>query len=166
MLIIFYGQWVLLRELQMKNLKLFPLVASALFLLASKMPAETPPIQWIIKEGHEVNRLKAERLYLEACRWVEIRHGLPEQKLRPPLVIHVGETCPDSKIDGACLSSLQGELYLPKWDETAPGYVLQAVLKASLLELLSSDELKDVAEALLTDDLRTYLDVRPEAQVQ
>ena len=148
----------------MRNQKLFLLLATGLCLFAAEMQAEQPPIRWIVKEGHEVNKLQTERLYLEATQWIENRFGSPNQVLRPALTIRVGEPCPDPAISAACQTSKLGELYIPKWDDGAPGYVVQATLTMSLLQLLSRQEVRDVTRNLLTDDARNFLDAPAVAQ--
>lgn len=136
----------------------FVLLAAGLFLCAAAMKAEQPNILWDVKDGHEVNKPQTERLYLEACRWVEDRFGYPKQTLRPVLTIHVGESCPDPRIADACQTSKLGELYIPKWDEGAPGYVVQATLMSALLQLMSRQELLTTTRDLLADDLRNFMD--------
>jgi len=148
----------------MRKQKLFVLLAAGLSLLAAEMKAEEPPIRWIVKDGHKVNKLQAERLYFEAIRWVEDRYGSPKQMIRPILAIHVGESCPDPKITGSCQGSWFGDLYIPVWDKAAPGYVVQATLMMSLLELMSRQDLREVTRELLADDARNFWDVPVMAQ--
>jgi hypothetical protein len=138
---------------------LFALLTGGLFLFTDTSRAEQAPIRWVVKNDQEVNRLQAERLYFEAARRIALRHGSPQQKLRPPLVIRVGEPCPDPEINEACLGSLQGELYIPEWNEASPGYVVQAALKLSLLALMPREELEDVTLDVVTEDVQNFLDV-------
>lgn len=142
----------------MRKDKLFALLGIGLCLWVAEMKAEQLPILWIVKDGHEVNKPQAERLYLEACRWIENRFGSSQQVIRPALTIHVGEACPDPGISGACQTSKLGDLFIPKWDDGAPGYVVQAALMTSLLQLLSREELHTVTRDLLTIDAQNFLD--------
>jgi len=128
------------------------------------LKAEELPIRWIVKEGHDVNKLQAERLYLEATRWIENRFGSPKQVLRPALTIHVGEPCPDPAISKACQTTRLGDLYIPKWDNGSAGYIVQATLMSSLLDLMSREELRTVALELIDDDFSNFLDSTAVAQ--
>lgn len=151
----------------MRKQKVFALLASGLFLCVTTLQAEQPPIQWIVKDGHEAstNKLQAERLYLAACQWVEDRFGSPNQAIRPSLTIHVGEPCPDPSIAGSCQGSWLGELYIPEWDVASPGDVVQIALTMSLLELVPRQELRDVTLELLSEDVRHFLDAPAVAQM-
>jgi hypothetical protein len=142
----------------MRSEKLFFLLVAGLSFFAAEMKAEQLPIRWFVKEGQEVNRPQIERLYLEATRWIEGRFGSSKRAIRPALTIRVGEPCPDLGIVGPCQDSWRGDVYIPQWDDGAPGYVVQATLTMSLLQLLSREELRDVTVSLLMHDARTFLD--------
>jgi hypothetical protein len=146
------------QETAMKKLTLFALLFIPSFLPIATQ-AEEPPIRWVVKDGQNVNRPQGERLYLEAVRWIEDRYESPVP-LRPHLTIRVGERCPDTKITGACMGPWPGDLYLPEWDEAAPGYIVQATLKASLQQLLSNEDVRQVTVDLLTEDVSNFLDAR------
>lgn len=148
----------------MRRPNLFLLLVAGLSLFAAEMKAEDLPIRWIVKQGHEANKLQVERLYLEATGWIEDRFGSPKQILRPGLTIHVGESCPDPGIAGACQTAQLGEVYIPEWDEGAPGYIVQATLVASLHQLMSRQELHQVTRDLLTADAANFLDAPTVAQ--
>ena len=143
----------------MKALKFFALLWCGFILFMGSSKAEEAPIRWIVKEGHEANRAQAERLYLDAVRLVEDRFGSPEVELRPTLFIHVGEPCPDPEVSGACQGSWIGELFIPEWDKDSPGYVVQATLLMSLLELMPQEELREATLELLREDMNNFFDV-------
>ena len=143
----------------MRKWKLFALLATVVFLFSSAVRAQEAPIHWVVQDGHEANKARAERLYFAAVQWVEDQFGSPEQTLRPELTIRVGESCPDPEIAGACQGSWLGELYIPDWDRASAGHVVQATLTLSLLELMSRQDLRNVTEELLTEDVQNFLDI-------
>jgi len=146
-----------------KNLKsprAIALLTIGLFLFAASLHAEQPAIYWVVKDGQEVNRSQAERLYREACRWVEERFGPTEQPIRPSLTVYVGEPCPDPEISGSCQGSWLGELYIPKWDDGGAGYIVQAALRLALQELVTQDQMKQVTRDLVIEDSQTFVDVQ------
>jgi hypothetical protein len=146
----------------MKKFGLCALLTGSLF-LAPALRAEKASIYWVVSNGQKVNRVQAERLYEEARRWVEERFGPTAEPIRPSLTVHVGEPCPNPEISGACQGGLS-ELYLPKWDGGSPGYIVQAVIRLSLQELMSLNELKDVTLDLVTEDLQTFVDAEAAAK--
>ena len=134
-------------------------VLIALMILSRvNLSAQTTHLRWIVKSGQEVNTSRAERVYLEACRWVEDHFGAAGQQIRPNLTVHVGEACPDPEMAGPCTSPSKGELYLPQWDESSDGAVAQATLMAALLRLVDRHELKNIARNILTNDAKDFLD--------
>jgi hypothetical protein len=143
----------------MKILAFLALLGSGFFLFIGTAQAQEAPIHWIVQDGYEANREQAERLYFDAARWVEDRFGSPGEELRPPLHIHVGEPCPDPEVSGACQGSLLGELYIPEWNEDSPGYIVQATILMSLLELMPREDLREATLELLQEDSNNFLDV-------
>jgi hypothetical protein len=121
-------------------------------------------IRWVVKshEEQKVDRFMATRLYDEACRWVEDNFSPDGRTLRPRLTIHVGEGCPDSKIGKArpCLSPAASSLYLPTWDASAPGAIIQATIVVGMLHLAQQQDIPQIAESLLAEDTRNFLSAR------
>jgi len=128
--------------------------------LAADSSQERSHLNWIVTEEQEVDKPQALRLYLEACRWIENRFALGGRTIRPTLTVHVGETCPDAEIAGACVSASSGHLYLPKWDIASPGAIVQATLAVALLQLMDRDEMSRVVKVLLAEDARDFVDAR------
>ena len=136
-------------------------ILSAVFVLTvAGYTADQTGLHWIVKSGQDVNKPQAERLYVEACRWIENRFGSEGKAIRPTLAVHVGKPCPNPEISGACLNPVLRELYIPKWDEASAGAVTQATLVTALLQLMDRHELQRVARVLLEDDGKNFLDAR------
>ena len=99
----------------------------------------------------------ANRLYEEAFSWVESRFSPDAKLVRPTLTIHVGESCPDSEVNGECLSPASRELYLPKWDRTSPGAIIQGAIVASMMQLIKQQNIRAVAQGLLAGDAGNFV---------
>src|SRR6185436_19491225 len=64
-------------------------------------------LMWIIKgdqQEQSIDKEQAARIYVDACQWIEDRFGADGRTIRPHLTVHVGESCPDPGLTGACLS--------------------------------------------------------------
>src|ERR1041385_7982498 len=134
-----------------KSLLLF-----ALALLGSGMAvaADGGRIRWITttEEDENVDREMADRMYDEACRWIEDRFSPDGRQIHPALTVHVGWACPDSDISNACLSAASGELYIPHWDEGSAGKVVHATIIVGMLQLIEQQDIRAVVKTLLADD--------------
>jgi hypothetical protein len=132
---------------------------SAIWLLSAvAVRAQTAHLQWIIKGDQSVSTSKAERVYLEACRWVEDQFGYGDRRIRPSITVHVGEPCPNPALSGPCTSVSEGQVYLPQWDKSSEGAVAQATILAGLLQLVDRQELQNIARTILTDDAKHFVD--------
>jgi hypothetical protein len=127
--------------------------------LSAAQAADIPRIRWNVKNGEEVDRPMAERLYLEASRMIEMRFGAGVKPVRPSIEVHVGSPCPDSSVPDACLAPATADLYLPHWDENAPGALTQATLVLGLLQLLDAEEIEDLTREILNEDAKDFVDV-------
>lgn len=115
-------------------------VTVAVLLLVAAAYANAPArLLWVVKAGEDVDKTHAERVYFEACQWIE-KQLEAARTVRPKLTVHVGEACPQSQIEGACMNPALGELYLPKWDENAPRAVAEATLATALHDLLQEKQ--------------------------
>ena len=113
--------------------------AAFILLLVAVAGASAPEkLQWVVKDGRDVDRRHGETIYLSACRWVE-QQVEADEPVRPRLTIHVGETCPQSRIAGACMNPILGELYLPEWDEESPYAVAEATVATAMHQLNNRD---------------------------
>jgi hypothetical protein len=139
----------------MRTLTLF---SAFIILSGANLRAQTPHLRWIVKSDRPISTDRAERVYLEACRWVEDHFGYVGQQVRPNLTVHVGEPCPNPELSGPCTSASEGELYLPRWDKSSVGAVAQATVLAALIRLIDRQELKNIARDILADDARDFLD--------
>jgi hypothetical protein len=131
------------------------------FLLSVAAPAgDRVHIRWVITpdQNEKVERSRAERLYDEACRWIEDRFDANGEAIRPRLSVHVGEACPDRQLRGACLSPASGVLYIPEWNEASPGHIIHATVVVGLLQLLEREDMRGVVNFLLTRDAHNFLD--------
>jgi hypothetical protein len=115
-------------------------VAAVLWLAAAADAAAPARLEWVVKDGKDVDKSHAERIYFAACRWMEEQMDPSEGPIRPKLTVHVGEACPREQIEGACMNPARGQLYLPEWDEEAPHAVAQATLATALYHLLDEEE--------------------------
>jgi len=139
------------------------LAAAVLLLPTGRLMAKDSYIRWIIQAGFEatqIDKSQIERLYDEACQFLEDRFGGEGRVIRPHLIIHVGEKCPDAEIEESCLSIASGEVFLPKWDEYAPGVITNAVLMMGMQQLLDHDELHMAVLQILKNDTKNFLDAR------
>lgn len=119
---------------------------------------DKPCIEWKVKSNRPVNKRQAERLYGEACRWVEANVAFNPGQHRPCVIVNVGEPCPDTRTQGACVNPVTGELFIPKWEATSAGTVAQGTISTMLLHLLDAQEITKAAEGLLTEDSKSFLD--------
>jgi hypothetical protein len=136
------------------------LMSVSLVLSVAGFTGEKAHLRWMIQSGQEVDKSQAERLYRDACRWIETRFGAERGAIRPTITVHVGESCPNPAISGACLSPVLGALYLPEWDETSPAAVIQATFATALLQLMDRQEVQRVVRVLLAEDARDFMDAR------
>jgi hypothetical protein len=115
-------------------------------------------IRWDIAPEVRVNTRQAERLYREACRWMD-QNLLPEKpRAKPCITVHVGRPCPDPEKKGACLSPVTGDIYIPKWDKLSAVMVAQGTITTALLRLLDPKEISIAAHRLWVEDNRTFFD--------
>ena len=118
-----------------------------------------PCIEWRIKSNEPVNKRQAERLYDEACRWVEEKFAPMKGHRRPCMVVSVGAPCPDARIKGPCANPIIGELYIPEWQQTSPATVAQGTISTMLLHLFDAKEITRAVEGFLSEDSRGFLDL-------
>ena len=139
-----------------------PLLAVPPLTLAAKPPQDSgtarPCLRWEVEEGVKVNRQRAERLYRVACGWVERNIWPQGRAVRTCVTIRVGKPCPDGRASG-CINVSQRTIYLPAWDQRAPGQVVQGVLLLALVERFERKIVKEVARELLDKDFQGYVDV-------
>ena len=142
-----------------KSLLLFVIV-----LLGSgvALAANSRGIRWITtdEEDEKIDRELANRVYDEACRWVEDRFNPGGQQIQPALTIHVGSECPDGDIANACLSAASGELFIPHWDETSAGKIVHATIIVGMLQLIEQQDIRKVIKSLLVDDSRNFVNAK------
>lgn len=148
------------------------IISSLIFCLAGAMItwAQTNPtwmpdgredgarITWNIESGQEINKRQAERLYLDAYRWVDENVSRRKGTAPPYIVVHVGKPCPDENSKGPCVNPVTGEIYLPKWENASPAAIAQGTISTMLLHLLDAKEITRTAERLLLEDRSVYLD--------
>jgi hypothetical protein len=142
--------------------KLLSVLAVGVFFSVAALAGDRVHIRWVVTadQNERVDRPMAERLYDEACRWVEDRFGHVGRMIRPRLTIHVGEVCPDSEIRSACLSPASGVLYIPEWNEAAPGAIVHATIVVGMLQLLEREDLRDVVKSLVAEESRNFVDAK------
>lgn len=144
--------------------KLSLLLAAMLLVATAQLVAEQQShILWVINDGEEVDKPQAERLYAEACRWIEERFE-SRKAVRPNLTVYVGRACPDPEIDEACLSVGLGEVYIPTWNDTAPGMITNATLATAMFHLMDKNEMRNVVQHILNDDARNFVSARSAEQ--
>ena len=121
--------------------------------------SEAACLKWDVKAEQTVNKQQSRRLYLEAARWLELKFHPEGKSIRPCLTVHVGQTCPLSEPGRTCVSPAQGDVYIPKWDQTAPALVAQATVVTGLLQLVTHQEIKALSATLLAQDMKDFADV-------
>ena len=117
---------------------------------------DKPCIEWNVKSDRPVNKRQAERLYGEACRWVEANVAFNPGQRRPCVIVNVGEPCPDTRIQGSCANPVTGELFIPKWEATSAGTVAQGTISTMLLHLFNGKEITKVVEGLMAESRRHF----------
>jgi len=122
-------------------------------------------LRWVVDaaEETEVDRSLGERLYDEACRWVEDRFSPDGRSIHPRLTVHVGQACPDPSITGACLSPAASELYLPKWDSGSASAIIHATIVTGMLQLMEQQDLNKIVKGMLAEESRNFVSARPAA---
>jgi len=144
-----------------KRTQLIALVAG-LFFAVGASAADRVNINWVVKPDQEerIDRAMVERLYNEACRWVEEHFDSNGKLVRPSLTVHVGEPCPNEELPQACLNAASGEVYLPEWDETSPGMVIQATIIVGMMKLVDKNDLRNVVRNLWEQDSRNFVSAK------
>ena len=138
------------------------LIVIGLFFAVGASAEERGNINWIVKPEQEerIDRPMVERLYSEACRWVEEHFDSGGRAIRPNLTVHVGESCPNEEIPQACLSAASGEVYLLEWDEASPGMIIQATIIVGMMRLIDKKDLRNVVQNLRDQDARNFVSAK------
>ena len=146
----------------MSRMRLPGLLALILVLSSAGYAKDQKRIRWIAspEESAKIDRSLAERLYDEACRWVEDQFSQNGKPVQPTLIIHVGVACPADNISNACVSPGTGELYLPRWDEYAPGVIVHATIVIGTLQLVQQQDMDRVVNHLLEEETRDFVDAK------
>src|SRR3990172_705282 len=109
-----------------------------IMLTAFSAQAQQIRMVWAIEasKAEDVDKVRAEQVYLMSCQILEDRLEWDGQPIRPRIRVHVGEACPVPGFSGACMNPSLGMLFVPEWNEDAVQALIQITVMTALRQII------------------------------